>query len=408
TSMGDRIRMGDLSPQPRISNAAVAQAALSGTRQPTGSYSLEVTALATSQTLASDAFLSATDPVGAGTITLRFGTVAGAGFTEDTSHAAVDITIASGSSLGDVAAAINGANAGVSAYVAQTVNGAQLVMKGDEGLANGFVLDVAEDTGEPGLASLVWAPGATGGQLLTTAGDATFKVDGLDMTAASNHVVDAIPGVALDLTATNTGTPATITFSNPAEAITGVMQDLTTALNEIATELGAATDPKSGDLARDGGARALQRAFSSLAGTVIMPNAPDGTPRTLSDLGLKTGRDGSFSFDTARLQETLANNPEAAAAMFTTGLYGVYATIDGISRKASTPGDPGSLAGSINRYTEQLRQTDEDQSKLAEKQESLRTRLTARFAISESRIGASQATLSFLQNQIAIWNNKSN
>jgi len=41
TSLGDRVREGDLSPQPRIANGAVASASLSGSQQPAGSYSLE-------------------------------------------------------------------------------------------------------------------------------------------------------------------------------------------------------------------------------------------------------------------------------------------------------------------------------------------------------------------------------
>src|SRR5438067_1400110 len=53
TSLGDRVRQGDLSPQPQVANSAVAKAALSGTIQPAGSFSLEVTALAKQQTLAS-------------------------------------------------------------------------------------------------------------------------------------------------------------------------------------------------------------------------------------------------------------------------------------------------------------------------------------------------------------------
>src|SRR5262245_55510050 len=36
TSLGDRVRQGDLSPQPQIANGAVAQASLSGSAQPKG------------------------------------------------------------------------------------------------------------------------------------------------------------------------------------------------------------------------------------------------------------------------------------------------------------------------------------------------------------------------------------
>jgi flagellar hook-associated protein 2 len=261
TSLGSRVREGDLSPQPQIANGAAAKATLSGTRQPSGSYSLEVTQLAKSQTLASPAYAAANSTTGSGTLTLRFGTVAGSSFTEDTAHAAVPITISSGATLNDVAAAINGARAGVSAYVANTVDGARLVLKGAEGAANGFVLEAAETVGEEGLAALAWSPAAAPERLLSSAGDAAFKVDGLAMTARSNSVTDAVPGVTLQLTATNIGAPTTVIFSDPVAAITSAMQDLTGALNEIAAELAKATDAKSGELAHDDGARTLRRSW---------------------------------------------------------------------------------------------------------------------------------------------------
>lgn len=404
TSLGERIRVGDLSPQPSLANPAVATASLSGSRTPSGSYSLEVTRLATSQALASQAYASPAALTGSGTLTLRFGTVSGASFTADAGRDPVDITVAAGSSLSQVAAAINGAGAGVTAYVANTVNGAQLVLKGAEGANNGFVIEATEDPLEPGLSQLAWSPGSATGSLLATAQDATLKIDGLDITSPGNRLVDAIPGVTLDLKATNIGSPTTVRFADPGAAITEAMGDLTNALNEIAAELKLATAQGTGELARDPGARALQRQLSGLAGAVIMPTAPDSSARTLADLGLKTQRDGTFAIDATRLKATLASDPEGVAAMFTTGLYGIYGTIEGISRRAGLSGDPGSLGGSITRYNRQLAEVTEDQSEIAEKQEALRARLIGQFAGVDTRVSASQSTLAFLKNQIAAWN----
>ncbi len=408
SSLGERVRIGDLSPQPQLSNAAVAKASLSGTAQARGSYTLEVSALAAAQTLASPAYAAVTSPAGAGTLTLRFGTIAGAGFTEDVAHAPVAITIASGATLADVAGAINASGAGVSAYVANTIDGAKLVLKGASGAASGFVLEASEAVGEAGLANLAWSPAAPVGRLLSTAADAQFSIDGLAMTSPSNSLSDPVPGVKLVLGATNVGAPAQLTFSDPAAAITTAMQDLTAALNEVAGELAKAADPKTGELARDSGTMALKRTLSSLAGRIIMPGATAGAPSTLVDLGLTTQRDGTFTLDARRLTATLKTDPAGAAAMFTNGLFGVYATIDSISRAMSAPGDPGTLAGSITRYTAQRTRASADQTKLAEQQEALRARLVQRFAVSDSRIGASKSTLSLLQNQIDAWNAQRN
>jgi flagellar hook-associated protein 2 len=55
--------------------------------------------------------------------------------------------------------------------------------------------------------------------------------------------------------------------------------------------------------------------------------------------------------------------------------------------------------------TTQKSKLGEDQSKLLEKQEVLRAQLVARFSAADTRVGASKSTLSFLKNQIEVWNN---
>jgi len=187
-----------------------------------------------------------------------------------------------------------------------------------------------------------------------------------------------------------------------------VMQDMVGALNEIATQLRGATDPLTGELARDPGARALVRSLSGLGSKVIMPGAATGTPKTLTELGLGTERDGSFKFNSAKLTEAMTRDPEGVAAMFTNGLNGVFAEIDKLSRSASLATDPGTLGGSIARYQAQSTQLTLDLSKLAEKQEALRSSMVARFAKADSQVAASKSTLSFLQSQIDVWNAQKN
>lgn len=409
TSLGDRVRQGDLSPQPQIANSAVAKASLSGTTQPKGTYSLEVTSLAASQTLASPAYALPTTKVGSGTLKLTFGTISGGAFTADATRTAVDIAIPADATLADTAAAINAANTGVTAYISNTTDGAKLVLKGANGAANAFKLEATEAVGDPGLANLAWDPAAPGtGRLLASSANANFKVDGLAITSASNTITDAIPGVTLNLTGLNGGAPTQVSFSDPSSSITTAMTDLVSALNEVMSTLNTATDAKSGDLARDSGAQALKRTFAGLTNMVIMPTAPEGTPRTLADLGVSIQRDGTFTLDSARLSATLKANPTAAGAMFTNGLYGIYATIDGISRNASVASDPGSLAGSLARFNAQKTQLATDKTKLADQQDALRSQLVARFSAADSSIGASKSTLSFLKNQIAAWNSSGN
>ena len=170
-------------------------------------------------------------------------------------------------------------------------------MKGAEGLQNGFVIEATEDSANPGLSALAWQPGGDPTRLTQISQDAQYNLDGLPSSSGSNTIANAAPGLSLTLTGTNTGSPTTISFANPNSAISGAMEDITGALNEIVSSLRDATNPQSGELARDSGARALSRTLSGLGTAVIMPNAPSGAPRTLSELGLAIQRDGSFQFD---------------------------------------------------------------------------------------------------------------
>jgi len=392
TSLGDLVRNGNLSPQPQIANASVASATLSGTRRPAGTFSLEVKALATGQSVATPAFATGAT-VGGGTLQLRFGASADA--------AAIDIAVPADAKLVDVASAINARNAGLSAYVATNAHGMQqLVIKGPEGAANAFTLQAPAGSD---LARLNWPSTESTAKLLTTAADSAFLIDGLERSAPSNTVSEAIPGVTLKLSGTNTGAPTTISFADTSSAINSAVSDLVSALNEIAGALKTATDPNTGELRGDSGARALKSRLSQLAGATVMPNAT-GAAKTLADLGVSTQRDGTFVLDGARLKATLANDPEGVAAMFTTGFHGVYATVDKLYRDSTSASDPGSLGGSITRFNKQLQQASVDKAGLAQKQEALRASLSSRFAVADTRMQRSQSTLTFLQNQIDAWN----
>jgi len=414
SALGDRVRTGDLSAKPTIANASVAKVSAPIGTAGKGTHSLEVSQLASAQTLLTPSY-GASEVVGSGTLTLRFGSIVGTSFTEDAAQAAVDIEIAPGSTLADIASAINAKGTSVSAYVAQTANGSKLVLKGAEGANNGFVLESTEDnpgdamSGPQGLELLDWRPqDGDAARLTSTAKNAEYTLDGVARTSASNKIASAAPGVSLELTGTNIGNPTTIGFGDPKQAVTTAMTDIVGALNEIAAELNAATDAMTGDLARDYGARALRREFSALGSKIIMPNAPAGTPRTLAELGVGIQRDGTFKLDSARLEQALTDHPEGVAAMFTPGINGIFATIDRIARNNAISTDPGSLAGSVARYTSQSQDITEDLAELAEQQERLRATMVARFSASDARIASSQSTLDFLKSQIDVWNAQRN
>ncbi|MEM6475067.1 MAG: flagellar filament capping protein FliD [Pseudomonadota bacterium] len=410
SALGDRIRTGELAPVGTVANSLVASVSTASGSNPTGTYSLEVTQLAQSQTLVSPQFTSADDAVGEGNLQITFGTVSGASFTADSAQTALDITVDASDTLTSLAAKITSASDGkLDAYVAQGTNGAQLVVKGEDGAVNGFTIDGQSSATSPintpgDLSYLSWTPASDSGQLRSTSQDALFSLDTVAMSSASNTVTGLPEGMTLELTATNTGLPTTISFANDTSAITDVMEDFVAALNDIEALLDENASALGGTLGNDPGARELKRDLARLTSEVVMPNAEAGEPSTLADLGLSINRDGSFSLDSARLNETLAANPEATAAMFTTGVFGVFATIDGFARDNTTLSDPGSLGGSVNRYESQIERNDDRLADILQSQENLRERLTRDLIRAEQSVAASQSTLSFLEQQIELFN----
>lgn len=412
SALGDRIRNGDLAARATISNASVAVPGVVTGAVPRGSYSLEVQQLADSQTLVTNGYSAASDLVGEGTLAITFGSVSGGSFSADAARSPLNITVSATDTLSDVATKINGAGQGLTAYVANGTNGAQLVIKGADGEANGFTLTGTGASQSGGGAAqgnidyLNWSPATDTGQLRETAADALYTLDTVARRSTSNTLSDLPGGLTLSLTGTNAGSPATIGFGNPTASINTVMRDFVSALNDVARLVQENADPLTGSLGSDAGARRLKRELAQLGTAVVMPNAASGEPRTLGDLGLRTNRDGTFSLDNDRLTATLAASAEGAAAMFTTGLFGVFATVDNIARATANRGDPGTLAGSIVRYTSQSATIAEQLEEITAAQEALRAQLTVQLARSERLVTSSQSTLSFLQQQADVQNSR--
>jgi len=416
SSLSSLVDSGNLLPSPSVTNSTVASATLpSGSTGASGTYSLEVTTLAKPQVLSSSTISAGNATMKAGTLTFDFGTISGTSFSADTSHASKTITIADGATLAQVATAINSAKIGVTAYVATNASGSQLVFKGSEGAANGFTVtandtSTASSTGATSLTTLAYDPSVTSTTITRQqpAGDAAYKLDGISRTSTSNTIDSAAPGLSLKLTGTNVGNPTTITYSDPSSNITTTMTNLVSALNSIMTELNSDMSAATGNLYNDSGAKAVSRAFSQLAGTTIMKNAATGEPKTLSDLGVSTNKDGSFALDTTKLAKALSDNPSGVAAMFTKGVNGIYSTVYKMTAALTTSTDTGSLAGSITRYTNLQTTLTTQKTKLSDQQTALRTRLITQYAAANSAVATSNSTLTYLKNQIAAWNKSSN
>jgi len=203
-----------------------------------GDYNIEVRQRAQAQKLVTDEtqrFVNVTDVVGSGTLTFQVGSYDGATFTADPAKAAKTITIdASNNTLDGLRDAINKADVGARASIINDGQGFRLVISASEsGAANSLKITVSDtgdsdDTDLAGLSMLAYDPEAASGSgknLTQTleAQDALLRVDGLDISSASNSVVGVVPGVTLNLKSAEIGTITTLSVTqDSAETVKSV------------------------------------------------------------------------------------------------------------------------------------------------------------------------------------------
>ena len=75
-----------------------------------------------------------------------------------------------------------------------------------------------------------------------------------------------------------------------------------------------------------------------------------------------------------------------------------------ITMSVTSSTDPGSLSGSVARYTRLQASVTAQQTSMASQQAKVREQLVTQFASANALVAGSKSTLTFLQNQIAAWN----
>lgn len=282
-----------------VSNTSVARMTVSGDAVP-GSYSLEVTALAQAQRTYSDPIVDADTQLSASDQTLSF-TIDGK---------QTDVTIAAGSTLRDVAAAIN--SAGIDARAGLLFDGSNYRLQ-VVGVKTGA--DQAITFADTGLGLGL----STATNTAQVAQDAAFLLDGFPMTSSDNVIDDALPGATLELREETTA-PVQITIAADPAGVKAKLQAFVTAYNGVASLIQAQSGQGKGPgtLNGDSTVRSIEQGLSRLISSPIpgLTNA-NGDTMQLADLGIKTNRDGTLTLDSGDLDEALAADFANVAKYFT-------------------------------------------------------------------------------------------
>jgi flagellar hook-associated protein 2 len=281
------------------SDAGVGVSADGGTI--TGTYDIAVTRLATAQVTASQTTFGAlTDVIAtSGTLTLA-----------DSDPGTADTVITfdgTTSTLEQLAAAINGEeDSPASASIVQTSPGVYTLVL------------TARETGEPGEFTVV-ANGLAGGIGLTMnavntqeAENASFTVNGLPVTSATNTAADVIEGVTLSLLKKDA--TATVRVERDETKAGDALKKFINAYNDILTfakDQNTIATAGRASIGRDPLVRSLREALRSAATAAYGA----GTFTKLAEIGVGFDRAGKMTLDSEVFEHAVATSPGDVQAL---------------------------------------------------------------------------------------------
>lgn len=365
--------------------------AQAGSSAVAGTYDVEVQSLAVGQQSdTGTAYTSPSDVVAAnaGTLTVTI------------NGTATDIAIGANATLSNIRDAINDAGAGISAsIVTGQVNGATVsklfISASTAGTAGAYTLSNADGN----LSGFL-------GNVTTTraASDATVVVNGVSVTSSSNAVTNAIDGVTLNLTQATPGTTSTLTVATDGSTIQANIEKFVSAYNAAMNLMRKDTsyDASTSTASILMGDSLTRNIMSSIRSTVAqaVPGL-NGSLQTLADVGISTGKDGTLTIDSNKLQEALGDPAKNVGSLFVKS-----ANTTGIASTMSTLLDTyvavdGMLADRTNGLQASLKTNADQQQAMQAHLDAIQQRYLSQYTALDAMIASMSTTSSYLTQQLA-------
>ena len=272
---------------------------------------LSISALASAQTLEFTGFTSKTETIGTGTINIEYGKWDSDNFSPKSGTASNSVTInSSNNTLNDLAKALNDLD-GVTATVTNKGNGTySLIVNSATGEDNALKMTVTEDTGSSGLSAFDNSTTNNTKQVVAAA-DAQLNINGVQISRSSNTISDLIDGYEFKLNATTSSTASIAGRVDPDLAFKQVKDfvDVFNSANNAIKDLTrkGLNGEEAGVLARDSLLEGIQRELRNMISNGL--DGYDDTTRYISELGVKTERDGSISISEADFKKAFEREP---------------------------------------------------------------------------------------------------
>ncbi len=371
-----------------------------------GSYKVEVISLASSSKVASASLeggASTTFDSG-GTLTIDVG-----------DNASYEVQVAPGASLTEIRDAINSqlsATAGISANIITDASGARLVLSSEvtgegtdlyvKGTGDLAALNINVD--EDGNHDLTQQSG-TGAGSITLASNASYKIDGLELSSSTNTVT-ALSGLSIKLTAEGTTTltvaPNTEGLKTSIEAFVSAYNNLITVTNAL-TRVTTSKDETSTDAGALVGDALVRSLLGSIRNELVQPSTGSGELSVLAQLGVTTNKDGTLSIDDAKLSSALETHYDEVQAFFV-GDDGLIPRLKSVTEPYTAPG--GLLAGRTESLQKTMTQLSEQQQALDRRIESVTASLYTKYNNMDMLVAQLQATSESILATLNALNNK--
>lgn len=294
-----------------------------------GGYAIEVSQLASRQTLASSTFAAADTVVGGGTLRIAMGSLdaTGTGFAADANRPEVSVVLPAGTTLADVRDAINRAGAGITASLVADGGAQRLMLRSTEnGADQAFRLTVDDADGShadaSGLSALAFDPAAATGagrnlQMTQSAADALVSVNGLQVSARGNRLDGVIENVTIELRRVTTA-PVDVEVTSDRTALRATLDSFVKAYNDLNGLIADQTryDPATRTAGPLQGNQTPLRVQSQIR--ELMRSAIGTDPlNSLNAMGIELQRDGSLAINENRIANALAQ-PDRLRSFFAT------------------------------------------------------------------------------------------
>ncbi len=356
-----------------------------------GNYAVDVTQLASAQSIASTDFSSPTASVGTGTLTFQFGSYSSGSFVAN-SRAPVQVTIdSSNNTLQGVANAINQANFGVSATVVNDGSGYKLALTSKTGSNNELNITSSSSS----LSAFTYNGGSTGMTQTVAPADAKLTINGIAVTSQSNTITDAVQGVNFTLGSTGM---ATVSVTPDTNAVVSAVQSFVKAYNSYAQDVSKydSYDSKTKQAGILLGDATLRTLTSQLQNGVVQTIA--GGPANYSNLmalGITANSDGTLRLNTATL--TTALNSDYSGVI--KALQGAGSTLGSVV--SSMVGPNGTLTARTNTLNQQLTDLQNQLSALGTQMKQQQKMLLAQYNSMDTLVANLKNTGNYLTQALA-------